>query len=284
MTPTLLDRPARDRALAASGAGQVPLRRRRDPRWLYPVALTTSALIHVVALLVFRFTAPDYRAAIAAVRTERANAPMTGIRIVQVLPMPEAPDVPVIRAEEPEPEPPALAPVTPPAVTPQPGVPSVAVTGPGPDDPGTLLDRVRTRGTDTRLWTTPAPPAPVERLDPVTEALIPLYAALGALNDSMRIAAEAAERVTDWTVKDENGGRWGVTPGAIHLGKITLPLPFAFSAPPGRRDELSGRIRGWGEIQRQAGQAAVRDGFNDRVKAIRERNNAARDTTKSGGG
>jgi hypothetical protein len=114
----------------------------------------------------------------------------------------------------------------------------------------------------------------------VAEALAPLYGQLNLYNDSALAAAIAAARATDWTVTDANGGRWGVTPGQIHLGKITLPLPFAFSPPPGRRDEMNGRLSGWNAIRRQANQVDAKETSDDRAKAIRERNQAARDSAK----
>ncbi|MGH7554759.1 MAG: hypothetical protein ACREMQ_17300, partial [Longimicrobiales bacterium] len=80
----------------------------------------------------------------------------------------------------------------------------------------------------------------------------------------------------DWTVKDKNGGRWGVSPKGIHLGGITLPLPIQFAAPPGRRDEVNAAIRNWNEIQAQRASAEIDESVQDRIKAIRERKEAER--------
>ncbi len=145
-------------------------------------------------------------------------------------------------------------------------------------DPLPLGERTRPRATDPRLWNLEPPPVPVP--DEFDAALAPLYARLGVIADSMYAAGVAAERALDWTVTDDNGGKWGFSPGKIHLGSITLPLPFGFSAPPGRRDEYNSRVDGWNAIQRQAGQAAILEAIEERAKAIRAR----MDSTRRGGG
>lgn len=131
--------------------------------------------------------------------------------------------------------------------------------------------------------------APVDRLPPeeLTEAewlRLRLAGRLGIYNDSLAAEAEAKLRATDWTVRDKNGGRWGVTPGQIHLGKLTLPLPFGFSPSPGQRDAMNNRQRSWDESQAQASRVEAAQTFEQRVKAIRARQEAARDSARKGGG
>jgi hypothetical protein len=101
-------------------------------------------------------------------------------------------------------------------------------------------------------------------------------AQLNAYNDSVAADAAARARATDWTVTDADGGRWGVSPGAIHLGSITLPLPFTFSTPPGRREEVAGRLTNWTAIQQQATIVEGREIVKDRIKAIEQRKAAER--------
>ncbi|MGH7507594.1 MAG: hypothetical protein ACRELX_18220, partial [Longimicrobiales bacterium] len=120
-------------------------------------------------------------------------------------------------------------------------------------------------------------------LDPLNNVRARIYGQLEAYNDSIAAVAEAARSATDWTHRDANGDRWGVSPGKIHLGKITLPLPFGFSVPPGRREEYNERMRTFNEIQMQAGRAEIEKTFEARVRAIRERNQAKRDSTRSSG-
>jgi hypothetical protein len=101
-------------------------------------------------------------------------------------------------------------------------------------------------------------------------------AQLGAYNDSIAAQAAASARATDWTVTDAEGGRWGVSPGKIHLGSLTLPLPFTFSAPPERREEVAGRLANWTAIQQQATIVEGREIVKERNKAIEQRKAAER--------
>jgi hypothetical protein len=150
-------------------------------------------------------------------------------------------------------------------------------------------ERLRPRVGDWRLWVFTRPSSrtdltPEERSRMLEERI---YAMLEAYDDS--IAAELARQAEamDWSVGEE-GNKWGVSPGKIHLGPITLPLPIYIG--PGRESE--DMLRDYGAIQRQAGEAAVRDAQKDRIKAIREREQKAReeaqkkeknDTTGTGG-
>lgn len=150
-------------------------------------------------------------------------------------------------------------------------------------------ERLRPRVGDWRLWVL-ARPARRTDLTPEERSRMleaRLYALLEAYDDS--IAAELARQVEamDWSVGEE-GNKWGVSPGKIHLGPITLPLPLYIG--PGRESE--DMLREYGEIQRQAGEGALRDAQKDRIKAIREREQKAReeaerkaekDTTGTGG-
>jgi hypothetical protein len=278
MTQTLLDPPGPSTAKPPRTAGPAPLRPRpRDPRWLGPAGIAASVLLHVVAFLLFRFTAPNWADAMEDARAERASTPARGMRVVQVLPTADA-SAERIRVADPEPQ---LEPSR--SLLPVPIVPPRITFGPrsASRDPGSLSARTRPRSDDPRLWNLPAPPMPLpSELD---VALAPLYARLGAIADSMYAAGVAAERALDWTVTDENGNKWGFSPGKIHLGPITLPLPFGFSPPPGRRDEYNNRVDGWTAIQRQAGQAAILEAIEERAKAIRARMDSTR-RGRGGGG
>ncbi len=262
----------------------------REPRWITPLALLLAAAVHLLFILIFRVPAPGATHGTEQFFVVLPN-PTTdqGERMVE----PAAPSAAGQAA-------PAVTPLREPARIPteipkpsvaQPGIRVTAPTpvatageGAGKGNGGkgaqtSVADRLLPRATDARIW------GPViatgEAPDPVKAALAPLYGQIAAFNDSLRLAGDAAARATDWTVKDGNGGRWGVSPGEIHLGKVTLPLPFGFSTPPGRRDELSGRLSTWNAIQRQAGQVEASESFKERAKAIRDRKAAERDSTKA---
>ena len=102
-----------------------------------------------------------------------------------------------------------------------------------------------------------------------------LYAMLEAYDDSVAAEIIRQAEAMDWTVGEE-GNKWGVSPGRIHLGPITLPLPFYVG--PGRESE--DMLRDYDAIQRQAGQAGIDETFDDRIKAIREREERAREAAK----
>jgi hypothetical protein len=149
-----------------------------------------------------------------------------------------------------------------------------------PADTLTAADRLAPRVVDPRLWE-PMVLVPVEPSLEEVEARV--AAAVELLSDSALAEAEAALRARDWTVTDEDGGRWGISPGKIHLGKVTLPLPIWF--PVDMQDELE--TRRWYELDRALERTRILDTFQDRVRAIRERRDrerAERREAENGGG
>ena len=185
----------------------------------------------------------------------------------------------------------------PPEEQPDVEVPSAGVTtpsvgeevAPGPELPGppdlgpTAAERLRPRAEDLRYWA----PVDPERTALTREEIMRLrfVAELEAANDSASAAAEAARKAMDWTYTDEEGKRWGVSPGKLHLGDLTLPLP-AFGMSAGQRERAEDRLWAWDEIQRGAESGQLLRSWKDRDQAIRERMNAERkpDTTGTGGG
>ena len=112
-----------------------------------------------------------------------------------------------------------------------------------------------------------------------------LVARLEALNDSLARAEQRAVDAMDWTYTDDEGKQWGVSPGKIHLGDLTLPMPFGFGTSAGQRERAEDRLWAWDEIEASAARGAVINSWKDRDRAIRERMNAQRraDTTRAGG-
>jgi hypothetical protein len=134
-----------------------------------------------------------------------------------------------------------------------------------------VRERLRYRmGSAQDVWR-PPPPAEPGELSPEERVHNRVASRLQEYNDSLAAETAARERALDWTVADAEGKRWGVSPGQIHLGDVTLPLPFAFAPPPGRREEIAGRIRTFEEIQYQAAQVETRQVIDDRARAMRER-------------
>ena len=171
-------------------------------------------------------------------------------------------------------------PISPVIPEPTAGPETVEPTGEGGGNGSTLTERLRPRQVDPRLlggstYTTPGDNSPAAAVR------ARIAQSIGAYNDSVAAEAEARARATDWTIKDKNGGSWGVSPGKIHLGSITLPLPLAFNPPPGRRDEFNARNRDYAEIEAMANREIGRQGFKDRVKAIRARKDKERAEKKA---
>lgn len=143
-------------------------------------------------------------------------------------------------------------------------------------DPRTVRERLRYHLTTPQVWRAPAEDVAVE-LTPQEIVEQRIASTLGEFNDSVAAEAAAAARALDWTAKDADGGRWGVSPEGIHLGSITIPLGNSqFAVAPGRREEFAGRVRTWNELQDQAVREEAKGEFKDRVRAIEERMNRER--------
>lgn len=257
-------------------------RQQRSPA--LAVGLVLSALIH--ALLIVLYPLWMQRLSPGAPSSVPRDAIVVqGTEVVTVVEVEEEPD-PVIEEEvedEEEPEPER-----------EPGPDrDRAVPVPVPDAPdelpsGTPAERLRPNRENSRLW------APVDEelaeLTPEERLQIEIEVQIQAWNDSVAAAAAAAAGATDWTHTDAQGNRWGISPGKLHLGKITLPLPIYFGPANGiERDRLAREAYELGDIERGAATGAVRESMKERAKAIRERMDAERaarmreepDTTRS---
>jgi len=156
--------------------------------------------------------------------------------------------------------------------------PEPEVVEPEPEDATepslTGAERLRPRVGDWRLWVVPALARRLDRTpeERSRELEARLHAMLEAYDDSIAAELARAAEAMDWTVGEE-GNKWGVSPQGLHLGPVTLPLPFYIG--PGRESE--DMLRDYGAIQRQAGEDAIRDAQKERIEAIRERNQRARE-------
>ena len=161
--------------------------------------------------------------------------------------------------------------------------PDIAPTGPdlgaleGPVlvRPGpTAVERLRPDLRDERIWA----PVAAERVQLSLEQMLDLDMAARILQyqDSVEAAIAAGAALTDWTFTDSDGKRWGVSPGKIHLGDITLPLPFNFGTSPHKIQEQRALLAVWEAMQRQAARAVIQDSWKERAQAIRARRDRER--------
>ena len=247
-----------------------------------PVALVVSAVLHGLAILMYPLlVGPPPPGAVAPLDRDRESP--QGIEIIQVVEV--ASDVPAVASpDELEETPEPAEPVVDLSIG---DVSAVEIEILGPLDlprRGTA-ERLRPRVGDPRLWT----PLPDELVAVSRERLAELRMiwAIEDLNDSATAMAAVAMAGRDWTYTDENGGKWGVSPGKLHLGGITIPLPFSFSAP--YNSARAQRARDNAEIAAAAGAAAIQKSLDERAREIRERHDRERearakpDTTRIGG-
>lgn len=239
---------------------------RRPRSGLRPVpvlaGLGVSAALHLLVIVLYsslvRIAIPD----VIVVPVSRSAPEPDGMQVVQIIEV-AAPEAPT--PEEPTP-------------TREISEPEIDVEGPDiepeldpylPERYRSAVERLRLGAGDPRLWQ-PIDPSLVE---PTPEQILTVRIAtlIAEGNDSALAEAHALAGATDWTYTDEDGKRWGLSPGMIHLGDISIPLPFGFGAPydyNGERAEMAFRMN---DIQRAAGSLAARQSWRERVEAMRQR-------------
>lgn len=143
----------------------------------------------------------------------------------------------------------------------------------------TAAERLAPRLVDPRLW---EPMVLLPREPTLEDVQDRIAAAMEMMSDSALAEAERAMRARDWTVEDGSGGRWGISPGKIHLGSVTLPLPLFFPVDM----EAEARQAYWDELETQLDRAEFLESFDNRVRAIRERRERERaeDRTRANDG
>ena len=240
-------------------------------------AFGISALVHLAVIVLYPLVFADLDPSLPAFFPAQTAPPPRGLAVIELVELD-----PIDDAEEPEePEeieeieqPAAEAPA--PVLEPVDGIEVVPFVG--------LAERLRPYLRDERLWRD-LPPAFYELTLEQREELI-VADRLSAWLDSVNAQITAEEALTDWTVTDGDGGRWGVSPGKLHLGDLTLPLPINFGTPVGKRDETRTLVWQWEEVMRQAARADVERTWRERAEAIRARRDRERgtsppDTTRS---
>lgn len=262
-------------------------RRERGGRRAWIVALSISAGFHLLVLLFsplfIRVGAPPGEDGAAPDSFAQQAIQMIDPALIPSVSPPAAPTGA-------EPEAPAAMPTdavrTEPARTverdlPSRTVPRAAQPGTGGESVAPGDNPLRPGLRDPRLWV-PSRELPPER-EPTQEELHARYMAqlearIDRWNDSVAGETDRARRATDWTVRDKDGGRWGISPDGIHLGGVTLP-PMTF--PPGggdpdKRARWEEQERARREIDRQQADTERRRVREERARATRQRKDAER--------
>jgi hypothetical protein len=117
------------------------------------------------------------------------------------------------------------------------------------------------------------------------EYLERFQARIDAVNDSLGLAAARNRTTSDWTVTDDEGRRWGLSPDGLHLGDVTipralLPLPGA-TGDNASREAAREEERQRQEIIRQEAERQRRETQDER---IREMGNARGSGSGAGSG
>ena len=241
-----------------------PVHRRRG-RGPLVVGLALSALAHVLAVVVYSFsTAPFDNPARPALPLPAEAS--DGIEVVRILELDgPPPGEPIDPTEIAAPEQPQVVPE----------VPSFEDEFPRfPEGYRSAAERLRAGPVSPRLWRAldaePIEPTPEEALE------LRLLAAIEEMNDSAAAQAERERAALDWTHTDGDGGKWGVTPGRLHLGDITIPLPFGFGPPPDYNGDRAEAAFRFSDIDRAAGSLAARQSWRERAEVMRRRREARR--------
>lgn len=270
-----------------AGPPQDPTRGRADRRERRALAwgLGISVGLHLVVLVLYPLVMDRLTPDAAA---PAPDDPVVQLPAMEVIAFREVPpeDVEEEAEVEPEedvpPEPTVPAPV-PPAVESPATEPEVAETEPDEEELGrTLVELLTPQPGDPRLW------APLEQgymeLTDEERAQLMLRGMIRSWSDSMAVAAALSEAARDWTYTDDEGRRWGLSPGRLHLGDFSIPIgDLSIGGPVGFLENRM--LNEWllQDLARGTAQQIIRETWAERARAIRERMDAEREERRNRG-
>jgi hypothetical protein len=238
------------------------------------VGIGASAVVHVFLILLYGSFMTEWGAPETVLALDSRASAFSDMRVIQVV----------------EIEPPVLAPELPDEL-PVPTAdiqPDLVDAGLADADPFELDERPRGRSaasqlrvvsSDTRLWRQAMPEA--FELTEGKRLELEIAGKLEEWADSVAGAIEAELALTDWTTTDDQGRKWGVSPGQLHLGDLTLPLPFYFGGNAWQRDQANRRAWEDQDIARGVDAQALRSSWRERADAIRRRREGDRDEDRA---
>lgn len=261
--------------------------RRSVDRRVSRVALSISVAAHLVLLLVYSVVVKAW-SPVEAVLSPSSVGPtsLQGIRIVNIDEQFEGEQLVVERPPIPEDEEQQVEEEEQDAVEDAAQVEGAEVSPEAePRRRGVLAaERLRVRMEDERLFRPAAPE--VYTITDEERMRLALAGRIDAYNDSVAAMAAIEAGLTDWTRTDSDGNRWGVSPGKLHLGKLTLPLPFGFGQNGWQRARSQDRAWRIRDIERGVVVQDELANLRERAREIRKRKEEEReppDTTRGGG-
>lgn len=232
------------------------------------LAAGVSVALHVVAIVLYTAFADILRPDTASLPIPTDSEVEQGLEVIRLLEIDEQPEL-----EAPE-EPEEITEVEVADADARPPFIPGPVVGELVPPGRTPAERLRPLLRDPRLWAR----LPDEFFELTLEEReeIVLNARIAEWYDSLAAAQAAEDRLTDWTFRDGDGGRWGVADGKIYLGDVALPLPVAFGPSVGKRDLTNYRLWEFEEIERQSRRYLIEQTWKERAAAIRARRDRER--------
>ena len=281
MSPTRTSPPPDADAHGRSDGGRARIRgsgrraRERAYRRVLGTAMVASLLFHLVGLVVL--------GGWISIGTQEVSPPSVpveprepGLEVVRL------PDVSPPSVEAPRETPPARRPAEETEVVelrPRPeaeepaetteeeaaGPPAEAPTAGTEEERLSNAERLRPRVGDERLWVDFDHPITGERGERLARADSALRSILRDWLDSLQLTEEQRQRAMDWTYR-HGDQRWGISSEGLHLGDITIPIPFGalFQQGGPKAREARRALQDLYEIRRQ-------EARHDRDEVLEER-------------
>ena len=247
-----------------AGGRHVPRDQAREHRRALAVGIGASAALHIFVIVLYSLIITQWSPRVTVLAVDSPYQSFDDMRVVRVVEI-EPPDLNAAPSDEP-PQP--TAEFQPDATDFGPPVPG-AVDLDEPPRGRRASEVLRVRSSDARLWRQAMPE--LFELTDAERMQLELAGRLEEWTDSVAEVVAAELALTDWTTTDAQGRRWGVSPGQLHLGDVTLPLPFYFRGNSWQREQASRRAWEDQDILNGANAQAVRSSWRERAEAIRRR-------------
>ena len=230
--------------------------------------LLVSAVLHGILIFIYSLSMEDWYLGETVSVRETVSGSIDGIRVVRII------ETDLLETESDLPEEIVEDPVLDVDVIPQ------ELDQEGNEDIGSIELRLRAsevlrvKNSDDRLWGKAQPE--VFQLDYAEIMELMLAGRLEIWVDSVYRAMEAENALTDWTKTDSEGKRWGVSPGRLHMGDVSIPLPIYFGGNSWQRERSTRRAWEDRDIMNASRDASIRRSWRERAEAIRRRKDRER--------